>query len=97
MWEQKAPNVAICFRLKAGLGAACPHTPRGRWGRKFRVEFLTVTTAFGAAQKCKRFAFWQNHITRAEALVGQGFQPRLLEVDIRARDRAREKRAEMYI
>ena len=97
MWEQKAPNVAICFRLKAELGEVSPIPPLGRWERNFPVKFLTETPAFVASQKCHCFAIRQNHITRAPALVGQGFQPRLLEVDIRARDRAREKRAEMYI
>ena len=74
------------------MGEDSPIPPRGGWERNFPVEFLTETPAFVAAQKCHCFAVRQNCITRAEALVGRGLQPRLLEVDIRARDRARARK-----
>ena len=80
--------------LKAGLGEDSPIPPLGRWEKNFPIEFLTETPAFIAAQKCHCFAIRQNQITRAEALVGRGFQPRLLEVDIPPRDHAREEGAE---
>ena len=76
MWEQKAPSVAICSRLKAGLGEASPIPPLGRWEKKLRVEFLTIIPAFVASQKCKSFAFRQNHITTPEGVVPRGLQPR---------------------
>ena len=91
-----APKVAVYSQLKAELGEASPIPPLGRWEKNFSVEFLTETPAFIASQKCCCFAIRQNHITTPEGVTGRGLQPRLLEVDIPPRDRARARKRLKY-